>query len=140
MFVSNEMSMISCRDDSIPTFHLISCCSRSIRTSASSVLKGSLLIPCFEALHSISNSQFDFDFINVIRVKEFQFRPLPAATATREESALVANPNKSSLDNENENLAMKDVLQSPQACHLRAAESVWNIDGELVEQSSLHVK
>ena len=73
----------------------------------------------------------------MFRVKEFQFRSLPSTTQPlgnhKTEDAI-------SHDCDNGELVLKDVLRSPEAGASRTVESVWNIDGELVNKSNLHVK
>ena len=73
----------------------------------------------------------------MFRVKEFNFRPLPASVS---DGMNVSNEHNHAADNDDESLVLKDVLRSPEASRHRAIESVWNIDGELLEKSDLHVK
>ena len=73
----------------------------------------------------------------MFRVKEFQFRSLPS-TAQPQDNHKSEDPN--SQDCDNGELLLKDVLRSPEAGASRTVESVWNIDGELVNKSNLHVK
>jgi len=80
---------------------------------------------------------FGFDFINVIRVKEFKFRPLPSSTDPADN---LKSEDASSSDCDVDSLALNDVLRSPESSTRRAIEGVWNIDGELVDKSNLHVK
>ena len=70
-------------------------------------------------------------------MKEFQFRPLPSST---EAASNLRSKDANSHDYENDNLVLKDVLRSPDAGTNHAVQGVWNIDGELVDKSNLHVR
>ena len=97
---------------------------------------------CFYILQGIflirimySFFQFGFDFIDVFRVKEFKFRPVNSVS---DDSANSSQENDLS-DNQNGEL-VQSKSSSVEGRNSRNRESVWNIDGELVEQANLHVK
>ena len=70
-------------------------------------------------------------------MKEFKFRPLPSSTDPADN---LKSEDASSSDCDVDSLALNDVLRSPESSTRRAIEGVWNIDGELVDKSNLHVK
>ncbi|XP_065067029.1 ceramide kinase-like [Rhopilema esculentum] len=76
---------------------------------------------------------FGFDFIDVFRVKEFKFRPVNSVSDD------LANFSQDLSDNQNGEL-VQSTSGSAESRNSRNRESVWNIDGELVEQANLHVK
>lgn len=57
----------------------------------------------------------DFDFVEVHRVKEFSFRPLPVMTGDK------------AMEN--------DIAQSDSIQH-----SVWNVDGEIIDEPAIHIR
>ena len=65
--------------------------------------------------------QFDFDFIKIYRVKEFSFRPFPEHEEDLEDTASGGTKH----------------AKLPSS---RLKTSVWNCDGEVIQQSSLQVR
>lgn len=79
--------------------------------------------------------QFDFDFVEVHRVKEFSFRPLAFCESEDDEQVSGSfsrkNPEKS-----------VSLTRSKRTSEERTAQrkSVWNVDGEIIEEPSVHVR
>ena len=81
--------------------------------------------------------QFDFSFVQVHRVKEFQFRPLQPAeeeAGAREEAGPQAQGASSSTLSRTSNSSQKSLKRST------SKNSVWNCDGEVVTHPNLHVQ
>ena len=70
----------------------------------------------------------DFDFVEVHRVKEFSFRP-----ASRSEDEDLCSGNHSTTEDGERSLTQN--RQSKQTRH-----SVWNVDGEIINEPAIHVR
>ncbi|XP_058968829.2 ceramide kinase-like [Pocillopora verrucosa] len=78
--------------------------------------------------------QFNFDFVEIHRVREFYFRPLCEDSETGDEND--GSEETGTRDDDEERLAAKTSSVTPRP----RARSVWNVDGELVTHSAIHVK
>ena len=79
--------------------------------------------------------QFDFDFVDVHRVKEFSFRPL-----CHEESEEEVEEISGGLSRVNRDKNVMLTRQKRTAERQKQQKSVWNVDGEIVEEPSVHVR
>jgi len=78
--------------------------------------------------------QFNFDFVEVHRVREFYFRPLTEENETGDEADGIEE--SGTREDDEERLAAKTSASTSRP----RARSIWNVDGELVPHPAIHVK
>ncbi|XP_031550608.1 ceramide kinase-like [Actinia tenebrosa] len=78
------------------------------------------------------SNHFNFNFVEVFRVKEFHFKPSQSAEPNDDETDEAAIPAR---DNDQE------ILAGPaKKSRGNASKSTWNVDGEPVEEPGVHVR
>ena len=92
--------------------------------------------PCTDLLSSLSYSfaQFNFDFVEVHRVREFYFRPFA------EESDLENETDGSEETDTREDDEERLAANTSSSTSRPRARSIWNVDGELVTHPAIHIK
>ena len=73
----------------------------------------------------------DFDFVETHRVKEFSFRPVSRDESEDEE--LSAGVHSTSEDYDRK-------LRKTQSEERPQKHSVWNVDGEIIDEPAIHVR
>ena len=81
-----------------------------------------------------SFSQFNFDFVEVHRVREFYFRPQAEESELENETDGIEETG--TREDDEERLAAKTSSSSSRP----RARSIWNVDGELVTHPAIHIK
>ncbi|XP_020600434.1 ceramide kinase-like [Orbicella faveolata] len=78
--------------------------------------------------------QFNFDFVEVHRVREFYFRPLAEESELENETDGIEETG--AREDDEERLAAKTSSSTSRP----RARSIWNVDGELVTHPAIHIK
>lgn len=81
-----------------------------------------------------SFAQFNFDFVEVHRVREFYFRPLAEESELENETDGIEETG--AREDDEERLAAKTSSSTSRP----RARSIWNVDGELVTHPAIHIK
>ena len=81
-----------------------------------------------------SFAQFNFDFVEVHRVREFYFRPLAEEGELDNETDGIEETG--TREDDEERLAAKTSSSTSRP----RARSIWNVDGELVTHPAVHIK
>jgi hypothetical protein len=78
--------------------------------------------------------QFNFNFVDVFRVKEFHFKPSQSYEPVEDETDEAAIAAK---DSDEQVLAVSTNTRKTQR---NVSRSTWNVDGEPVEEPGVHVR
>lgn len=89
---------------------------------------------CLIYLSYLLFSQFNFDFVEIHRVREFYFRPLVEESDIENETD--GFEETGAREDDEERLA----AQTSSSSSRPRARSIWNVDGELVTHPAIHIK
>lgn len=91
-------------------------------------------IDLLSSLFFSSFSQFNFDFVEVHRVREFYFRPFAEESDLENETDGIEETGM--REDDEERLAAKTSTSTSRP----RTRSIWNVDGELVTHPAIHIK
>ncbi|XP_028398134.1 ceramide kinase-like [Dendronephthya gigantea] len=80
----------------------------------------------------------DFDFVEVHRVKEFSFRPVSSAVSEDDESETGASSSRQECGGELTRRTQRTQRRGKERSQSR--HSVWNVDGEIIDEPAIHVR